>query len=604
MNIIESITIKNFRSIQKITLPLNSSALNVIVGMNDSGKSNLLKALNLFFNNETEYNTKFRFEDDFCKFTSSKGHHAPEIEITLALNLPKHYRKNGLVYWTKKWRKSGKTDNDKITDSQGKEFDFEGGKGRAWLNKIRYFYVPAIRDEKYFVYLMRQMYDALNEVDSGALARSSDSLIGGIKEHIQSLVDEIGSRLNLRSSIAIPSDFEQLFATLDFEINGNNQKISLLKHGDGIKAQHIPLILRFIAQTLHKQKGKQVNSDIIWGFEEPENNLELSKTFDIAEIFKIYSQDIQIFINTHSPAFYLIAKNNTKVNLFWAEKEDSGTTTFRTQTDNDIESIDKHIGLLPLVSDYVKEEHEKIEALKSKISTLTQHQKKIIIYSEDDNLEYINQLLLNNNIKKDDFYLDSYKGRDNLKKILYACEKMTFDSSTVKYVVFHRDRDTFNDDEPDKEFVEKSLKSLNEKKAPVKFLLFKTKGYDVESYFLSKEHIKECCEMMKSSISLEKIETLLEEATKEAEKESLTKMYHNPRYTECKSDFFKPKKGKSEIETFEQISKEYQANTMRYRYGKKVLGCLIGKLQTVIKKRPNILQKTAHTKDTFFESLK
>lgn len=48
MRIIESISIKNFRSILKLSQPLNPKDINVAIGLNDSGKSNLLKALNLF----------------------------------------------------------------------------------------------------------------------------------------------------------------------------------------------------------------------------------------------------------------------------------------------------------------------------------------------------------------------------------------------------------------------------------------------------------------------------------------------------------------------------------------------------------------------------
>ncbi|MBE4044311.1 ATP-binding protein, partial [Vibrio parahaemolyticus] len=42
--------------------------------------------------------------------------------------------------------------------------------------------------------------------------------------------------------------------------------------------------------------------------EEPENNLELKYAFELAEVFRGYSKDIQIFITTHSPAFYALDK--------------------------------------------------------------------------------------------------------------------------------------------------------------------------------------------------------------------------------------------------------------------------------------------------------
>ncbi|MFY7671572.1 AAA family ATPase [Tenacibaculum sp. MEBiC06402] len=57
MQIIKSIRIKYFRSILNTTRGnikyLPTKDLNIIVGSNDAGKSNYLRALNLFFNNES-----------------------------------------------------------------------------------------------------------------------------------------------------------------------------------------------------------------------------------------------------------------------------------------------------------------------------------------------------------------------------------------------------------------------------------------------------------------------------------------------------------------------------------------------------------------------
>lgn len=49
---IRHIEIKNFRSIRSLSLDAND--LTTLVGDNDSGKSNVLRALNLFFNGQTD----------------------------------------------------------------------------------------------------------------------------------------------------------------------------------------------------------------------------------------------------------------------------------------------------------------------------------------------------------------------------------------------------------------------------------------------------------------------------------------------------------------------------------------------------------------------
>ena len=60
MQIIDRVEINYFRSIGSITLSACRD-VNVITGPNDAGKSNVLKALNLFFNNETEKDDEFDF---------------------------------------------------------------------------------------------------------------------------------------------------------------------------------------------------------------------------------------------------------------------------------------------------------------------------------------------------------------------------------------------------------------------------------------------------------------------------------------------------------------------------------------------------------------
>ena len=64
MNIIESITIRYFRSVYTIKID-QCKDMTVITGKNDVGKSNVLKALNLFFCNNSDYLQPYNFVDDY-----------------------------------------------------------------------------------------------------------------------------------------------------------------------------------------------------------------------------------------------------------------------------------------------------------------------------------------------------------------------------------------------------------------------------------------------------------------------------------------------------------------------------------------------------------
>ena len=135
--IIKSIRIKNFRSLVDETIEL--SDMNFFVGKNDSGKSNVLKALNLFFNGETDFGIPFDFAADYSKFAKTIIKHAKEITISLNIVIPDSFQEKGIKTWTKVWREEGlhKNNIDQI---------FKGGsRGITFLNRIHYMYIPAVK---------------------------------------------------------------------------------------------------------------------------------------------------------------------------------------------------------------------------------------------------------------------------------------------------------------------------------------------------------------------------------------------------------------------------------------------------------------------------
>ncbi|MBO9574008.1 MAG: AAA family ATPase, partial [Chitinophagaceae bacterium] len=324
MEIIKSVEITNFRSIQKLETPISATHLNIIVGKNDIGKSNFLKALNLFFNNETEIAAPFRFQDDFCKHATTPAKKAPEITIKIEFAIPTRFKDYEPLIWTKVWRREG-LHSSTIMTKNGEVPSAKGG-GVQWVNKIKYKYIPAIRGAEYFNYLMGELHDAFSEIDPEAFQTVSTQFTKGLKKQVDLLVQNITQRLGYNSQIGMPSNFRQLFATLDFSLNQSGVLISLNKKGDGIKAQHIPIILKTIADHYKSVTGHAVIApETIWGFEEPENNMEMGNAFKLADIFQIFSEDLQIFINTHSPAFYSLAKKEGIPTILYLVKHKTGT---------------------------------------------------------------------------------------------------------------------------------------------------------------------------------------------------------------------------------------------------------------------------------------
>jgi hypothetical protein len=104
---------------------------------------------------------------------------------------------------------------------------------------------------------------------------------------------------------------------LDFSYG--KEKHSLIRQkGDGVKARHIPELLRFINESESRSKF------YLWGFEEPENSLDLHSAILEATRFAEISArvDTQIFLTSHSPAFYLSETNQGGVRRFFISKQE------------------------------------------------------------------------------------------------------------------------------------------------------------------------------------------------------------------------------------------------------------------------------------------
>jgi energy-coupling factor transporter ATP-binding protein EcfA2 len=538
MIIIKSIEIYNFRSIVKLEKNLTPNDLNIIVGQNDIGKSNFLKALNLFFNGETELKTPFRFSDDFSRQGVTARKKAPEVRIRIEFETPERFKKSEKLVWTKVWRTEGLY-SDEIKTITGRPPSMRGG-AYQWIKKIKYKYVPAIRGTEYFNHLMGDLHDALSEINPTAFQEATSKFIDGLKTQVEKLVSDISSELGYTSQIGTPTDFKQLFSTLDFSLEKGGSMISLNKRGDGIKAQHIPVILKFISAHYKSVTGRAIiNPDTVWGFEEPENNMEMGNAFKLAKIFASFSRDIQIFINTHSPAFYSLAKDHTdQTSLYLARSGETSDGTQLTVVDaSNIPLLDKEVGILPIISDYIKKEVElrqEAELRAAELSKLKSNTKYLVL-SEDEDLTLVKTLFEMQGFDMEITEFISYYSRSNLMAAIQASKVKLTDKPDLTDIIYHRDSDIYENDESDRERVDGSIKKINES-GTIKHHLFKTSGYDLEAYFINIQHIK----ALYSSLTENEIEQAIAEATEEAKEKSIDKLYHKLYLKQKEAELSKP----------------------------------------------------------------
>jgi len=341
MKYIESIKISKFRSIgQNESIELLD--LNIFSGSNDSGKSNFLKALNLFFTSQTELNIRFNPDNDFNKWyrdNNIRGERNIEIELKLSKGNygdPKGINKG--FYARKIYRVDGGTEIKffDINRAELAQNNISYNRANAVISeKIRYVYIPAIRDIKFRESIQRLIQEIANSTDkrfrSQDLKEAFEKMESGIDSQLKELTEHVKELMNIEVETNV--NFSTLLESLTFETsekikikkrgkkNLEIQKVSLRNRGDGIQMQFFSFLLWFISKNDKKHF-------YIWGYEEPEIAFEFKRQFELAEIFQdTFTKVAQIFVTTHSPAFAFLESNDlSKVFRVNYEKEKGSKT--------------------------------------------------------------------------------------------------------------------------------------------------------------------------------------------------------------------------------------------------------------------------------------
>ena len=356
MNLICEVTIKNFRSI--VSQTFMTLSMNIFVGLNDAGKSNFLKALNLFFNNETDNGRKFDFDVDYSNLAPQRTKRAKEIIIQIKFEIPTNYTDAGFIIWTKTWRADGL-----YSDKKNREFA-KYSKAATLLNRIRYKYVPAVKGDDYFRQLLGSLYSSISVKADSEFIKLTEQYSTGLKEYTQRISDIVEKSIGINSILVMPRNQSDIFSQLSFLTQDNSlNEILLDQRGDGIKARHIPAILKFIAEQNNKSVARgSVPYTTIWGYEEPENGMEMSRCFDLSRELSNYSEDIQLFITTHSPAFYSMKDKNVRIIHICKDKTNDATIIHEK---NDPQSLHSAIGILPLITPFIAQLENQLKSVNS-----------------------------------------------------------------------------------------------------------------------------------------------------------------------------------------------------------------------------------------------
>ena len=234
--------------------------------------------------------------------------------------------------------------------------------------------MPAIKGPEYFERLLAGVHDMLDATVRIDIRTAAASFTSEIRKHTNGILADLEKHLGLKSDIELPSDLRQLFSELEFRSEAGGHRVALSQRGDGVKVRHIPVILRWLAeQANHLSAPGRPRVVTVWGYEEPENNLETRRCFQLAEFFLETSSSIQTFLTTHSPVYYSVFSGATApdVQIVEVQLDQETGTKLRARTagvPSDVDALHSSTGFLDFLEPHVREWKKRVDLLETRLA--------------------------------------------------------------------------------------------------------------------------------------------------------------------------------------------------------------------------------------------
>ena len=354
MIIITNIEIEKFRSCRYVKV-CDCGNYNIFAGKNNSGKSNILRALSLFFKNEIEEGEYI----DLTRDCNSREKEKKKISITIHFKLDDKLKIQQTIQEVaelisreckiKKEYVFDKTDiskyqilyyiNDKLINDNEKQliekflhlFNFryiQSNKTAVNVlnenlkeiqSELKFRYRSKFRDETIRKELDKKQKDSIDVIKSLA-TQIFDPISVEMVRADQSISDV---------NIGTPNEIVELLNTVSYQIKLKSGIILNEKlQGNGMQSILLYSILYLIDRNYHRKFGWKIAT--IWAVEEPESFLHFELENQLANYLAENTGDnnerFQIFTTTHSNVFpqyadahYLIEKKQEVLNSFWTE---------------------------------------------------------------------------------------------------------------------------------------------------------------------------------------------------------------------------------------------------------------------------------------------
>jgi len=357
---IKSIKIHNFRSIKDSEFMLNN--YNILVGANNSGKSNAITALRVFYEDNIKYNEKW----DFPKFETKDKESWIEIKYILTdeefNNLKEDYKNLDNTLIVRKYLKSENSQRTKFNQSNIYAYEnnalstklFYGAKNISQAKLGSVIYIPEIskteetlkltgpsplRDTLTFVMKkviktsgsFKLLNDAFAKFNTGFKEESSKDgfSLENFRKKINENLKEWSVEFNLNINPVRLEDIIKNLISHSFRDKILNKDMNVGLYGQGLQRHLIYTLIRLSAQykEVEFNKKKEFSPELtLILFEEPEAFLHPAQQEYLNSSLRFLASEEgqQVIISTHSPVF--VSRNIEKIPSIIRLKRENGIT--------------------------------------------------------------------------------------------------------------------------------------------------------------------------------------------------------------------------------------------------------------------------------------
>lgn len=369
---IKKVTVHNFRSIKHGSFYLENYSL--LVGENNAGKSNVFRALRVFYDHDLKFDPKL----DLPKFSNSEDKESwIEIEYQTTEeeqeNLKEEYRSsNGILIVRKILATEDLKYKTKIEPKQSNIFAYENGilsdnyfygaqnislsklgkiiyipelskiddslklSGPSPLREMINFVMKKVVEKSESFSILNKAFEEFNT--SFRTEESKDEFsINNIEKDINSEVSNWGIQFGLNLNQIQSADIVKTLVSHYIKDNNLNQVVSIDSFGQGMQRHLIYTLLKLSTKysDTKQQKKKEFMPDFtLILFEEPEVFLHPSQQEKMNVSLQLLGENInqQVIITTHSPMF--VSKNINRLSSLIKIKKEISTDFFQIKEED------------------------------------------------------------------------------------------------------------------------------------------------------------------------------------------------------------------------------------------------------------------------------